>query len=334
SRSALAAVRALAEAGYRPLVARSGRWSLAAASRYNTRTVDVGPIASNGYADAIGRIARELDAATVFPSSDAALESLHVPVGHLLDKSRLIAEARRAGFAVPDTKIFQTLGELQAAAGSLPYPIVIKQPVSRVPVRQVANATELTPLLDTTGPVLVQPFMSEPLRAVGGVVWGGRLVAAVHQRYLRTWPLDCGTASAAITVEGDPDVERRLVALLDGYDGVFQAQFAGEHLLDLNPRVYGSLPLAVAAGVNLPGIAVALARGADVESVRARPGVAYRWVEGDLRALMALVRARRLGAAAALRAIAPRRDTAHSVASIRDPKPLLTRLGYVVRGRR
>ena len=333
-RSALAAVRALAAAGYRPAVARSGRWSLAASSRACARTVDVGPVEDDGYAEAIGRVAREIGARAVFPSSDASLLALGAPVRHLLDKARLVVAAQSVGIPMPETQIFDTAEELIASADRLSYPVVVKLPISRVPARKVAEPSELAAVATMEGPFLVQPFVDSPVWAVGGVTWKGRLVAAAHQRYLRTWPLDCGTASAAVTVEPDPAVEERLLALLDGYDGIFQAQFTGEFLLDLNPRVYGSLPLAVAAGANLPAVLCELLRGEEVPSVRARAGVNYRWIEGDLRALRGLVRDKRIGLASAARAIGPRRGSAHSVASLRDPGPLFARLRYTMRGRR
>lgn len=332
-RSALAAVRALAAGGYRPAVARSGRWSLAASSRSCARTFDVGPVEREGYADAVGSASSEIGATAVFPSSDAALLALGVPVGHLLDKSRLGAAAERAGLTAPPTQIFDTGEELIAAAGRLAYPVVVKLPISRVPARKATVPGDLAETARGEGPFLVQPFVESPLWAVAGVTWNGRLVAAVHQRYERTWPLDCGTASAAQTVPPDPDVEERLLGLLGGYDGIFQAQFAGEFLLDLNPRVYGSLPLAVAAGVNLPAIVCALMSGGNVATMRARPGVRYRWLEGDLRALTTLVRDKRLGPVAAARALRPRRGSAHSVASLRDPGPVLVRMRYAMRGR-
>jgi predicted ATP-grasp superfamily ATP-dependent carboligase len=57
-------------------------------------------------------------------------------------------------------------------------------------------------------------------------------------------------------------------------------------LIDLNGRFYGSLALAVAAGVNLPALWAALATGRAVgRGFEARPGVRYQWLEGDLRSV-------------------------------------------------
>ena len=155
--------------------------------------------------------------------------------------------------------------------------------------------------------------------------------AVAHQRYLRTWPPDCGTASAAETVEPDLELEAAVLRLLDGFEGVFQAQLAGPYLLDLNPRVYGSLPLAVEAGANLPAVYCDLLRGVERDVVRARPGVFYRWIEGDLRHLFAGVRDGSLGLGAAVRALLPRRGAAHSTESLSDPLPAIARLRYAMR---
>src|SRR5439155_20067813 len=106
------------------------------------------------------------------------------------------------------------------------------------------------------------------IRSLAGVAWRGRLVGTVHQRFLRTWPPDCGMASAAVTVEPDLGLEERILALIDGYEGIFQADLAGPYLLDFNPRVYASLPLAVAAGVNLVRVWCDLLRGLDAHTAR------------------------------------------------------------------
>lgn len=325
-RSALAAVRALAEAGHRPVVTLGGRWSVAGASRH--ATVVSAPAAGDpAYPAAIAGLAARFDALTVLPASDAALLALGAPVGDLVDKARLSCRAEAAGLATPPSAVAVTAVDVEREAAGFGYPVVVKPLVSRRPAQRLDGPTEL-PLDDADGPFLVQPFLAGGMRAVGGVVHGGRLLGVVHQRYERTWPRECGTASSAVTVERDRDVEERLLALLEGYDGVFQAQFVADHLIDVNPRVYGSLPLAVAAGCNLVGLwcgAVA-GRPAPPDTVAARAGVRYRWLEGDIRNV--LTDARRRRDPSALRALLPRPGTAHSVESITDPRPVIARARY------
>jgi predicted ATP-grasp superfamily ATP-dependent carboligase len=234
--------------------------------------------------------------------------------------------------------VFRSSSELLDASGDLPYPVVVK-PATKEPGSLAAAFRADSPAAVEAGPrskavVVVQPFVPEPLWAVAGVVHEGRLVAAVHQRYLRTWPSACGTASAAVTAPPNREVEERLPALLAPYEGVFQVQFAGRFLLDVNPRIYGSLPLAVAAGTNLPAIwcdLVGGTGGGDAATVRARPGVFYRWLEGDVRNLVEAARRGDVTPAAALARLRPRRGTAHSTEAIADPGPMLARLGYAVR---
>lgn len=334
ARSTLAAVRALASAGYRPVVTTSGERSLAGASRFCARTVEVPRAGDPGYARELRRhLARGY--LTLLPASDAALIALDAPAAGLVDKVVLGREAKEAGILTPESVVVSNRDELRGAAGQLGFPVVVKPSVKHTiaashSARRISSESELGSL-EIDGPLLVQPYISEPLRAVCGIMWGGRLVAAVHQRYVRTWPDDCGTASAAQTTAPDVIVEERLAHLLRKHEGIFQAQFAGTQLLDLNPRVYGSLPLAVAAGANLPALVCDLVRGRELQMVRAREGVFYRWIEGDIRHAIKAIRTKEAGALEALKMLYPHRGTAHSTESIIDPRPVIQRLRHATR---
>jgi predicted ATP-grasp superfamily ATP-dependent carboligase len=331
SRSAVAAVRALGAAGYRPVVAVSGRRSVAGASRSCAGLVNLPNASSPDYSHAVNRYLAAHPAAAVLAASDAVVVALGQPGADLVDKAVLPKRAAAAGLRVPLTREFDGVHDLQTAADALDYPLVVKAAIK-------TQATETTRKIDSarglpaalrglSGPVVVQPFAAGAMRAVCGVLRDGRLLAAVHQEYVRIWPPDCGTASAAVTTVPDLDLEARLPELLAGHDGVFQVQFVGDQVIDVNPRVYGSLPLAVAAGANLPAIACRAAEGGyHGDVVRGRPGVRYRWLEGDVRRLLHDVRDGALSPRAALRAVVPRRGTAHSIESLRDPGPLLVRL--------
>jgi glutathione synthase/RimK-type ligase-like ATP-grasp enzyme len=271
-RSALAAVRALAAWGYKVAVTVSGSHSLAAASRYCKRRVQVDPVTdASAYKQGILRETRSRSYLTVMPTSDAALLALGAPVKHLVDKTLLEERAHKAGLSMPPTQRFESVEALLDASSPFGYPVVIKPVVSRWPAVCVAEEDELRALADRYDtPVLVQPFLQDDMRAVAGVMYEGRLVAVSHQRYYRTWPVSCGTASAAETVAPDLDLEAKITKLLSGYDGIFQAQLAADNLLDLNPRPYGSMPLAERAGANLPGILCDLLHGVEYSPMFAR----------------------------------------------------------------
>lgn len=326
-RSALAATRAASVAGEAVLVGVSGRrqHSLAASSRACSAAVPLPLATEPGYAAAVRAAAA--GCLTVLPASDAALLALGAPVEHLIDKQQLHARAQDAGVPVPSTVIVGR-GE---DPGELPVPAMVKSAVKAgvadVPVRRAETVAEIREACDR-GPVVVQPLVPGPITAVAGVVVGGRFQAVVHQRYERTWPVEAGTACSAVTVAPDADAEAGLLRLLEGYEGIVQAQFVGGLLIDVNPRVYGSLPLAVAAGANLVGAWCDALRGRTGPPRRARPGVAYRWIEGDLRHVLTQTRAGSLSLAEAARVLRPRRGSAHSVVSLRDLGPALARFRY------
>jgi hypothetical protein len=326
-RASLAAVRALAAAGYRAAVTVSGP-SLAASSRYCDRTVEVPPVTDAGYAPAVRAELERNSYVAVYPASDPALLALDGPGTHLMDKLTLAELARGAELEMPPSQLFDTPEDLLAAGDSLQYPVVVKPNIRRYFPRRVDSPSGLAAVVGRTGPVLVQPYLHDALCEVSGVMWGGRLVAASHHRCLRVWPVDCGTVTAAETVAPDAELEARLEKLLEGYSGVFQAQLMGPYLLDVNPMVHTSMPLALAGGVNLVGVHCDLVRGIDVTPVRARPGEFYRWLEGDWRSIVAAFRKRRNSATQTARALMPRRGAVHSTESVRDPGPLLARVWY------
>lgn len=336
SRSTLATVRALASAGYSPVVTTSGSHSVAAASRFCVDTVDTPLVSDAGYADAIHAELARRPYLTLLGASDATLLAMGVDVVHLVDKSMVASKAEACGLSVAPGRDFESVEVLQANLGNLDFPVVVKPAHPGQTVRRLLSEKDVSLVEQTQGPLVVQPYITEQMKAVGGVIQDGRLIAAVHQRYLRTWPPDCGGACAAVTTTPDLELEERLIALLDGFDGVFQVQFAGRYLLDVNPRVYGSLPLAVKAGANLPGIYCDVLRNlGPKETVRARPGVMFRWLEGEVRNLFLGVRRRELTPKEAFGFLKARSGTAHGPESLRDPKPMLTRLVYAAKtGRR
>ncbi len=330
SRDTVAALRALAHGGYRASIAASGPSRLAGPSRYCERRVRVPRADDPGYREAVLAEAERGDYLTILPSNERALVALGVAVPHLLDKVGLNAAAEAAGIPVPPSRHFESLEAVLSSADELDYPVVVKPTTRRYWAFYADSPARLAEAGSDHGPVLVQPFLMDQLWAISGVMWQGRLVAAVHERWLRIWPVLCGLPSAAETIPPEPEVEERLEALLQGYQGLFNAQFAGPYLLDLNLRVHSTLPLAVSAGVNLVARYCDLLRGVSPELVRARPGVFFRWLEGDVRHVLSGVRKGTIGLPRAARLLKPHLGAAHSIESIRDPMPGIARAWMAV----
>jgi hypothetical protein len=332
SRTPLATVQALSVAGYRPAVTMSGRYSLAGASRLTSRRVQVPQATSSGYLEAIRAEMDRLPYVTVLPTSDVALMALAPQLRSLVDKELLVDAVESVGLSLPPTRTFESSDALLASAHRLDYPVVVK-PAMGHPARRAQSAADLSLLDGLPGRWIVQPFLSDGLRSLAGVMWKGRLASAVHQRFLRTWPRDCGMASLAETIEPDLDLEERIQALLGEYDGVFQVDVVGGFVLDVNPRAYASLPLAVGAGVNVVAQYCELCAN-DHEAgqadwpIRSRTGVTFRWLDGDVRAVVGAWRAGDMALWQAVKQLPSRVGTAPAFQLLRDPRPFVERIKF------
>jgi predicted ATP-grasp superfamily ATP-dependent carboligase len=219
--------------------------------------------------------------------------------------------------------------------GDVRYPAVVKPLRSELPVNGTLKRFEVKRVDDSRalgmalaelpdGVGIVQEYVTGRLLTVNGVAWRGEVVAAVHKVGLRTWPAGCGVVSYARTVAPNPvlaDQARALIARMR-WSGIFNLQYIdgqdGRFLIDVNPRLYTSLALAVAAGVNLPAIWVEALLGKRPAVPPYRMGVFFR-SEDDVRSLAQQFRSgARRSAVAGLR---PQRNTTHAVLSLSDPRP-------------
>jgi predicted ATP-grasp superfamily ATP-dependent carboligase len=350
----LAGLRALRAGGYRPWIASSRRGTYATRSRAAAGKTYVPDPARDpqGFVDALVSSAERVSATAVLPTSESALLALagndhRFPAGVAVGadsaeivrrataKPELLRLAALAGLGVPTTTTI-TGADVDRADSRIPFPAVVKPLRSETPGRdgrlEYASAQSVRTREGLEAVVeslpgsswLVQPQVPGKLRAVSGVAWEGRLVCAMHQCAERTYPL-LGPSAYAATIPPDEELEQGVARLLEllGFSGIFQAQFIASdvnYFIDFNPRMYGSLALAVGAGLNLPVIWADLLVG---RSPRLRPyrwHVRYRSEERDARAIVAALLRGELRLA--LRGIVPRRRTVHAVFSLHDPLPL------------
>lgn len=324
--SAVAGVRALGRAGRRVLVlgpcrSAAGLWSRYAAGRA------VAPDARSEPATLVGRVADLLaheDRVVVYPGGEAALTALLdnasalpasviVPypsasngdLRPLRDKQLLTKLADVAGLRSPETLCCALPSQLTGCALE---PCIIKpaRPGGDRSATLIRSAEERERLLsqaDPSEPLLVQEQIRGDLNVVALVMGRDKeVVARFQQRVIRTWPTDAGVSTLAVSTAPDERLLEALASMLAdaGYWGLAQVDVLyserGPVVIDVNPRFYTSLPLALACGVNLPAAWHSVA----LDETRPRPseyprGVVYRWLEGDLTAAIR-------GSGAALRA--------------------------------
>jgi predicted ATP-grasp superfamily ATP-dependent carboligase len=357
----LALLRGARAAGHRPIAALTRRDALSSWSRAPVARVLVpDPADSAAHASALVRLAAHHGGAIVLPGSDASLlaiaehrDAFMAPtivgappldvVRRATDKRALGELAREAGLRTPPTR------EVTLADGIAgPFPAVVKPFASvaegdsgkseRLLVSVVEDADGLRAALRGMPGArgLLQPFVKARLRTVNGVAWDGRVVCSVHKRSDRTWPPAAGVFAYGRTVEPEPALGEGCARLLGaiGWSGIFNLQFLepqhGEPLLiDLNPRAYHSMALAIGAGANLPGVWLDLLLGRPPRPAHARPAVRFRAEDDDLRALKTLAANGHRGAA--LGALLPRRRTTHALFARTDPGPLAFRMRELVR---
>ena len=313
--SAVSGIRALGRAGLAvaalaPRRSAAGLWSRYCAARA------VGPdsvVDQDGFMEAVRSVVGRHGRLVVYPGQDEALNALMAngdiaekavlpypgpePLAALRDKARLTDLAATAGLSTPSTLAVGRAGDL-LSTDELPDGAVVKpsQPGGAfAAVRLTESGNELRALLATVPPeedLVLQERLSGQLMAVSVVVGrDGALARRFQQVALRTWPADAGISSLAVSVEPDDALIEACRSLLAaaGYWGLAQLQFidapGGRRLIDVNTRFYGSLALALAAGVNLPAAwhAVTLEQPAGTPEPY-RVGVSYRWLEADVMA--------------------------------------------------
>lgn len=337
----LAAVRGLRTAGYEPWLAATTDDSLAARSR-SVAGVHRVPHPSRGaeaFVEAVRDAASSCGAAAVLPGTEPALAALAdrdigVPTGapsaerlaRATDKEQLAA----AGLRVPPSVRVRAPA---AEAPDVTFPAIVKPARSTVegedgtidlpPARRVASRDELAAALAELprGEYLVQPHLAGELVAVAGVAWEGALLCLSQQVARRVQPPGAGASAYAESVPVDPVLRRgveRLVASL-AWSGLFELQLLDGHALDFNPRFYGSMQLAIAAGLNLPAIWADLLTGRAPRIGTYRAGIRYRAEARDVRLLARALSERDVRGAFAI--ARPRARTTHAVFSVRDPRP-------------
>jgi predicted ATP-grasp superfamily ATP-dependent carboligase len=313
-RWSLAGIRGLGRAGLRvvalgPRTTSPGLWSRFAEAR------EVGPDSvadARGFASAVGRVAAEYGPLVVYAGNEEAIDALldgpatppevllpypgAGPTQRLRDKSALPELAAEAGLQTPMTYARATVAELRIE--SPPAPCVVKpvRPSAALDHARVIDSDpglrSLLAELPASELLLVQERAAGPLIGLALVMDREGVVAARFQQVAhRTWPPSAGGSSLAVSIAPDEDLVSKAARMLSaaGYWGLAHIQFLttsrGHALIDVNPRFYGSLPLALAAGVNLPAAWHAVALGQS--PVRPRPyrtGVSYRWMEGEITA--------------------------------------------------
>lgn len=298
----LAAARCLGRLGYPIWLAGDAKRAPVLRSKYVQRHLDCPSIDDEkALIEWLVEFGRKEPGAVLYPTSDdfAWLQARHADVlapyyrlyapkvevlDALLDKHALHALCVKAGLKTPPSASPETEAELEAAAATIPLPVLIKQrtqlfsksrdkgvlvterdevlPAAKKYWQQSVRADEVHQLLPWASLPVLQTYFAEgtdqSLQVSGFIDESGELFVTRGCLKVLQRPRRMGISLCLEDVPVPPELHEGIRRLCReaGYFGVFEVEFLhvrGEHLLiDFNPRYYHYLAFCIARGMPLP----------------------------------------------------------------------------------
>ena len=191
------------------------------------------------------------------------------------NKLKTLELAAQLGVPAPRTVLVHTAQQAVEQGQALGWPVVLKPQVSRLYRAQATTGASIEAL--TVGyaenpgqlmermrrfegccPVLLQEYYPGTGYGVELLLHQGRTLAAFQHKRLREIPITGGASAFRESVPIEPalyDCATRLLKALN-WSGLAMVEFkvgaAGPKLMEINGRVWGSLPLAVCSGIDFP----------------------------------------------------------------------------------
>jgi predicted ATP-grasp superfamily ATP-dependent carboligase len=331
NRQTLAATRSLGRAGHRVFTAGDLHRSLASASRYCAgHEVYPSPIRDpEGFVSAVVEMAQRFEIELLLPMTEistllltAARDRLpancRLPfpdsevVAMAANKAAVLRLAVELGVPIPRTIEIENHEDAVRRAPSFEYPVVLKSGRSRVWNGREWLSTTVCYALDPADlrariaampaeifPVLAQERIDGPGVGVFLCCHAGKVIASFAHRRIREKPPSGGQSVLCESVAVEPAAAAFAARLLQqmNWEGVAMVEFKRDlrdgslKLMEINGRFWGSLQLAIDAGVDFPNLLVALRNGAPPDQPPAyRVGVRSRWLWGDFDSLLAVLR--------------------------------------------
>ena len=322
TRSALAATRSLGRRGVPVVVADETKTILSGASKYCSESFTYPSPTENlrGFLSTVKAECSRRGIRVIFPMTEISMaavlkhgeefKSFQVPFAEyptfdaLTDKWNLMRLAQRLNITIPQTHYIGDAQSLPRVYPILKFPVVLKPYRSMIwtnghctaaSVRYAESVRELETRVAQyayfrSSPFLLQEYISGRAHGIFALYNHGKLVASFAHRRLRENPPSGGVSVLCESVEKNPEAWRMARTLLDhmAWHGVAMAEFkvtaeGKPYLMEVNGRFWGSLQLAIDAGVDFPWLLYQLATGRAVDPVQGyTTGVRSRWLLGDL----------------------------------------------------
>ncbi|PVV22228.1 MAG: hypothetical protein B6D78_05815 [gamma proteobacterium symbiont of Ctena orbiculata] len=330
SRAALAVTRSLGSKGYKVFVADSAETSLASNSKYCSQAVVYpDPVNNlNEFCSSIKKIVNEFNIDLIIPVTDVCVFPISklfkdneinciTPIASdetvslAANKSKLIKVAEELGINVPNSQIIESKNDISIDYADITYPIVIKPSRSRVmidgkwhftSVTYAKTEEELATILNNTHQEIYPIILQE--RVLGNGVGAfycykhGKCIAKFAHKRIREKPPSGGVSVLRESVEIDPLIDKHSQLLLShlNWHGVAMVEYKKDvnrgipYFMEINGRFWGSLQLAIDAGVDFPDHLVSISKNIEISDAQTyKVGIKTRWLWGDIDLLLMLL---------------------------------------------
>ena len=314
----LAAVRAFGKRGFYVAVGEWTRFSTALFSRYSSRRlIYPSPVLHpDEFIDWLISEIKENEYCLVLPSELATQllilknrETIEthtaVPfadyntIFNIQNKAWLIRYAVLHGYPCPETIILDDTAGIRSVKGCRGFPVVIKPRMSSGSrgIVYVQNISDLETAYNEVHKRFPYPLIQEFIPHGGaygvGVLFNYDSVprACFVYKRLRENPVSGGPSTLRESVSYD-EIKEIAISLLKSLDWIgpamvefrIDARTGEPKLMEINPRLWGALHLAIMSGVDFPYLIYKLAVNGDVKPVfKYKTGVRCRWlIPGDM----------------------------------------------------
>lgn len=219
------------------------------------------------------------------------------------NKMDLIRIAQDLGVPVPRTVFVNDVRNIEPILPELTYPAVLKPQASliehdgaiiKTTVKIVRNEQEFKNisgnLMAFRHPFMIQEMVEGEGVGIFTLFHKGKPLVAFSHRRIREKPPWGGVSAVSESKEPDPDARDYAFQLLESlkWEGPAMVEFKSDRrrgvpvLMEINARFWGSLQLAIDAGVDFPYLLYRQAIGEHDDPIRSYQQTRLRWLLGDL----------------------------------------------------
>ena len=319
-RVVVAIARSLYRRGIPIVYGHFGAWAQSAESVAVSTNVRLPDSPADFYENLTSTIDRD-NVDTLIPCSDKAIRAilpyyaslqehvtLSVPVPSLvervLDKEQALSMAERCGMRIPKTFSISSPDWLLEKRQELPFPLVAKPAKAGLAspfkalyfdsLSELSSAFERNPAFGV-GTIFQELIPGEGV-GISAIAFRGVPLAPFQHRRIHEWPANGGVGVLVESEAVDAALAKATTLLLSalGWEGPAMVEFrrtpGGAYVfLEVNGRFWGSLPLAIRAGLDFPYYEWQILHDIDPSVPAAyKQGLKMRWTAGEIRRLQEL----------------------------------------------